>query len=174
MVGTRHQLHRKAEADSVRWLDLDLDGLQMRHQRGAGIPRSGVARLEHVVAGQRRERDRGHIGEFQPLGREKGIVVGVDLVKACLAERDQIHLVDRQHDMPDAQEIRDPAVTAGLGQDTLPRIDQDDRQIRGRGACRHIARILLMAGVSATMNFLFAVEKYRYATSIVMPCSRSA
>jgi len=31
-----------------------------------------------------------------------------------------------------------------------------------------------MAGVSATMNLRFSVEKKRYATSIVMPCSRSA
>ena len=29
-------------------------------------------------------------------------------------------------------------------------------------------------GVSAMMNFRFGVEKYRYATSIVIPCSRSA
>jgi hypothetical protein len=29
-------------------------------------------------------------------------------------------------------------------------------------------------GVSARMNFRLAVAKYRYATSIVMPCSRSA
>lgn len=29
-------------------------------------------------------------------------------------------------------------------------------------------------GVSAMMNFRRGVEKYRYATSIVMPCSRSA
>ena len=29
-------------------------------------------------------------------------------------------------------------------------------------------------GVSAMMNFRRDVEKYRYATSIVMPCSRSA
>jgi hypothetical protein len=29
-------------------------------------------------------------------------------------------------------------------------------------------------GVSAMMNFRLGVAKYRYATSIVMPCSRSA
>jgi len=29
-------------------------------------------------------------------------------------------------------------------------------------------------GVSARMNLRFAVAKYRYATSMVMPCSRSA
>tara|TARA_R100000365_G_scaffold795_1_gene2749 strand:- start:611 stop:901 length:291 start_codon:yes stop_codon:yes gene_type:complete len=29
-------------------------------------------------------------------------------------------------------------------------------------------------GVSATMNLRFSVEKNRYATSMVMPCSRSA
>ena len=29
-------------------------------------------------------------------------------------------------------------------------------------------------GVSAMMNLRFGVAKYRYATSIVMPCSRSA
>ena len=36
-------------------------------------------------------------------------------------------------------------MTARLGEHALPRIDQDDGEIGGRGAGRHVAGILLMA-----------------------------
>ena len=44
----------------------------------------------------------------------------------CLRVVDQVHLVDRQHHVPDAEQRDEEAVAAGLGQHALARIDQDD------------------------------------------------
>ncbi len=46
--------------------------------------------------------------------------------------------------MPDTQQRSDKTVPPRLRQDAVPRIDQDDRQMRRAGACRHIARILFV------------------------------
>ncbi|EEF93586.1 hypothetical protein CATMIT_01782, partial [Catenibacterium mitsuokai DSM 15897] len=63
-----------------------------------------------------------------------------------LVEADQIHLVDRQHHVADAQQGHDVAVAAGLGQQALARIDQHHRQIGGGRAGGHVAGVLLVAG----------------------------
>ena len=66
-------------------------------------------------------------------------------VEDRLVVADQVHLVDRQHDVADAQQRDDEAVAPRLGQHALARIDQDDRQLGGRGAGRHVAGVLLVA-----------------------------
>ena len=43
-----------------------------------------------------------------------------------------------------------------------------------RSTSGHVPGMLFVSWVSATMKLRLSVEKYRYATSIVMPCSRSA
>src|SRR5437016_5791457 len=63
-----------------------------------------------------------------------------------LGEADQIHLVDRERQPADAEQRHDAGVTPGLRQNTLPRIDQKHRKVAGRGARRHVAGVLLMAG----------------------------
>ena len=57
---------------------------------------------------------------------------------------DQIHLVDRDHDMRNAQQVGQIGMAPGLGKNTFACIDQDDRQIRGRGGGDHVARVLLV------------------------------
>ena len=37
-------------------------------------------------------------------------------------------------------------MAAGLGQHTLSRVDEDHGSVGGRGACDHVARVLLVAG----------------------------
>ncbi|KAG0761039.1 hypothetical protein G6F22_018981 [Rhizopus arrhizus] len=60
----------------------------------------------------------------------------------------QIHLVDRHHDVPDAQQARDGAVPLGLGQQLAVGrargVDQDDRDVGRRGPRDHVARVLLV------------------------------
>ena len=46
--------------------------------------------------------------------------------------------------MLDAQQVGDEAVTTGLGLHAVARVDQDDRQTRGRGASGHVAGVLLV------------------------------
>jgi hypothetical protein len=69
-----------------------------------------------------------------------------DRVERFLVVVDQVHLVDRQHDVADAEQRDEIAVAAGLRQHALARVDQDDREIGGRGAGRHVAGVLLVAG----------------------------
>jgi hypothetical protein len=62
-----------------------------------------------------------------------------------LVVADQVHLVDREHDVADAEQRHDVAVPARLRQHALARVDQDDGEVGGRGAGRHVARVLLVA-----------------------------
>ena len=48
--------------------------------------------------------------------------------------------------MADAEQRGDDRVAPGLAQHALARVDQHDGEIGGRGAGRHVARVLLVAG----------------------------
>ncbi len=82
--------------------------------------------------------------EAEILG--EGEIVGANLVEHRLVEADQIDLVDGQNDAPDAKQRGDDRVAARLRQDTLARIHQHDGEIGRRGAGRHVAGVLNMAG----------------------------
>ncbi len=140
-----HVLHREAHVIEVA-VGGDLDGFEDFHQRLAGVPGRTLGLVDHVVALERRHRH-----EVQRTGLQtdllgKGQVVGLDLFEDTLVEVLQVHLVDGDHDMPDTQQGRDETVPAGLGLHTVAGIDQDDRQVAGRGTGSHVAGVLLMAG----------------------------
>jgi hypothetical protein len=59
---------------------------------------------------------------------------------------DEVHLVDRDDHVPDAEQRDDVGVTARLHLHAARGVDQDDGEVRGRGAGRHVARVLLVAG----------------------------
>ena len=82
--------------------------------------------------------------EAQRLG--EFLESGDNLAEHALVERDEVDLVDRQHDMTDAEQRGDDRVPVGLGQQALARVDQQDRQIGVRGAGRHVAGVLLVSG----------------------------
>ena len=66
--------------------------------------------------------------------------------KRSLVEADEVDLVDREHDVADAEQRDDVGVAAGLGEDAVLGVDEEDGEIGGRGAGRHVARVLLVAG----------------------------
>jgi hypothetical protein len=66
--------------------------------------------------------------------------------KGLLAVINEIHLVHRQHDVPDPQQIGDKGVPAGLLDHAQPGVDEDDGEVRGRGAGDHVAGVLDVAG----------------------------
>ncbi len=76
----------------------------------------------------------------------ESLEVGDDFVEARLVEAGEVDLVDGQHDMLDADQRDDRGVAACLRQQAFARVDQQDGEIGARSRCRHIARILLMAG----------------------------
>ena len=112
-------------------------------QRRAIVPRCAHGSLGDIVAVTRGNGDRRN-GAKAEIGHEL-MALRSDFIKARAAEFDEIHLVDGQHDVPHAEHRHDVGVAARLRQNSLSRVDQDDRQIRGGSACRHIARILLVA-----------------------------
>ena len=66
--------------------------------------------------------------------------------KRCLRPVDQIHLVDGEHHLLDADEIADGGVAAGLAFNAVAGIDEQDGHVGVRGAGRHVAGILLVPG----------------------------
>ena len=78
------------------------------------------------------------------LGGE-GPVVGVDRLEHLAAVVDQVELVDGEDDVADAEQRDQEAVPAGLGQDPLAGVDEDDGQLGGRRPGDHVPRVLLVA-----------------------------
>ena len=135
-------LHRKAKVLQVA-VRADVDRFQEVHQRAALVPRHVRTRVDDVVALQRRDRNEVQIGQVQSRG--KVLVVVANLLEDLLAVIDQVHLVDGDQDVLDAQQRRDEGMPFGLRQHAVPGVDQDDRQVGGRGAGGHVARVLLVA-----------------------------
>ena len=59
---------------------------------------------------------------------------------------DEIHLVDGEHDPFNAQKRKQVCVAPGLRQNSFSSVDQDYRQIGGRGSRDHVAGVLFMTG----------------------------
>ena len=142
-IGPVHPLHGEAQ-----WPGgiggSELDAFQMRDQGGALIPGHLGSVAGEVQAGAGGHRDGGEAGKAQAFGNS--CVFIDDGAEAGFVEIDQVHLVHGQHDVANAHQRGDEAVAAGLRQQALGGIDQDDRQIGGGGAGGHVARILLVAG----------------------------
>ena len=96
-------------------------------------------RVDDVVALERRHRDHVQIGEAERLE------VAGDLVVALLRPVDEIHLVHGDRDVRHAQDRGDVRVAARLLDDAVARVDEDDREVGGRCARDHVARVLHVA-----------------------------
>ena len=110
----------------------------------------------------------------KPQHRREGRVVGHDAGEDRAVVTDQIHLVDGDDHVPDAEEAGDEAVAPRLREDAGAGVDEDDRQVCRGGARRHVAGVLLVAGrVGDGELALLGGEVPLQATSMVIPCSRS-
>ena len=74
------------------------------------------------------------------------VKVVADLLELLPVPVDQVHLVDREHDVPDAQQRRQERVPARLLEQPVAGVDQHDRQLGGRRAGDHVAGVLNVAG----------------------------
>ena len=106
--------------------------------------RSASDAVDDVVALQRRDRDRPRVAQAQ-TGRELGEIAG-DVVEALLGEVDEIHLVDREHDVRQLEHREHVGVSPGLLDDALAGVDEDHGEVGRRGAGDHVARVLDVAG----------------------------
>ena len=66
--------------------------------------------------------------------------------KTLLVAVDEVHLVDRHDEVRDAEQRGDERVAARLLDDAVARVDEHDREVGGRGAGDHVARVLHVAG----------------------------
>ena len=119
---------------------VDVHGLQKLQQRRAREPGRVLARRRHVVAEQR-----AHGNGVQPDVAQQLRELGADVVEDVAVELDQVHLVDGEHEGRDPQQLGDPGVPVRLRAEAVPRVHEQDRDIGGRGAGRHVARVLLVA-----------------------------
>ena len=119
-----------------------VDLLEMLEQRRPVVPLGGAA-LDDVVAVQGRDREGARAVDADLPGQ--GLELPLDRPEAALVPVDQVHLVDRGHEVADAEQRRQRGVAARLLDDAVPGVDQDHRQVRGRGARDHVARVALVA-----------------------------
>ena len=118
-------------------------GFKDLDHRRAVIPVQAFATIHDHVADQRRQRDEANVGEADLIG--EGLVLGDDLVVDGLVVIHEIHLVHGDHHVGDAHELGQVAVTTGLGEHALARVDQDDRDVGGGCGGHHVAGVLLVA-----------------------------
>lgn len=83
------------------------------------------------------------VGERDALGKLQ--VIGLDRLENAFIEAVEVHLVDGDDDMLDAQQRGDIAVTTGLGLHAVAGVHQNDRQVTGRRTGGHVAGVLLVA-----------------------------
>ena len=143
-VGPVDPLHRQTQRLGLGARLVQRGGLEALHQRRPAVPGHGRTGGGHVVAFERRQRNAGDLGE--PDLRREGAVFGIDAVEGGLVVADEVHLVDGQHHLADADQADEIAVAARLRQHALARIDQDHGQVGRGGARDHVACVLLMAG----------------------------
>ena len=141
-IGAVDPLHGETQR-RLGGLDIGLDRLEMGEQRRSGVPRRVLAAPRDIVAEAGRHRDRHDRVEVERCC-ESG-ERGGDLAKAGFGEVDQVDLVDRQHDVADAEQVGDRGVAAGLLGQAVAHVDQQDGEIDVRGAGRHVAGELLVA-----------------------------
>ena len=145
----------------------------MGEQRLAAVPGQVRRAPDDVVAEERGDRDERQVGEAHlggPLER-----VARDRVERLLGEADEVELVDAHDDVAQAEQRADRQVAPALTRQALAHVDQHDGRVGGRRAGEHVARVLLRArGSRSARSRRRSVANERCATSIVMPCSRSA
>ena len=121
-----------------------MDGFEVAKERGTGVPRCVRRGLDDIVAVERAQRDEFHVLDIET--REKRFELGADLEEARFAPADEIHFVNGDDKVRDAQERGDGGVAATLLDDAEAGVDKDDGQV-GRGrAGHHVARVLNVAG----------------------------
>ena len=122
---------------------MHLDGFEGLHERWAFVPAGAIALGEYVVAVERRDGNATDVADAE-LGCKQA-VLGADGFERLLLEVDQVHFVDGEYHVLDTQQRHQISVTACLGLHPYAGVDQDDRQLRRRGAGHHIAGVLLVS-----------------------------
>jgi hypothetical protein len=123
---------------------VERDGLEVREQRLAAIPRHVLGPVDDVVAVQRGDRDERDVVEVEP--RRPLEHLAHDRVERLLGVPREVHLVHAHDDVADPEQLGDRDVAARLLGHPAARVDEDQREVGGRRAGDHVARVLRVAG----------------------------
>ena len=99
---------------------------------------------DDVVALARRDRD--EAGRLDAQAAQIAAILLGDRAEAVGAVADQVHLVDHDRDLPDAQQVEQVAVAVGLLAHALLGVDQQQRGLAAGRAGDHVLEELLVAG----------------------------
>ena len=138
-----HPLDGQPERRELHALVVDLDRLEVGEQRRSVVPGHLVALLDDVRARQAGQRDAGDVLDADLAGERP--VRLLDLAEALLRVVDEVHLVDRDGDVPDPDQRDQVAVAPRLRQHALARVDQHHGAVGRRGARDHVAGVLLVS-----------------------------
>ena len=125
-----------------RAVSADRHGFEMFEKRRPVVPGQCVAARDHVISRERADRD-ARRAEAELLCQR--VKIFLQLQKNFLAVIHEVHLVDRHENIRNSKQRRDVRVPPRLRQNALRRVDQNHREIRGRSAGGHVARVLLVA-----------------------------
>src|SRR5688572_4874019 len=139
----RDVLHRQAQRRAIERL-LDFHRLEGLQQRGTVVPGEPLAAIDDHVAVERGHRHERHVVDARAASElaERGD----DRIETLAAPVDEVHLVDRDDEMRDADELRDRGVPAGLLDDAVTRVDEQHGKLRRRRCGDHVPRVLLVSG----------------------------
>ena len=79
-----------------------------------------------------------------PVRSAKVAEIRDDRVERVPLPADEIHLVDGDDEMRDAEQMGERGVPTRLRDDAVARVDEQDRELRRRGRRHHVARVLLV------------------------------
>jgi hypothetical protein len=146
-VGADDELDGEAHRALRSQVDhLGCEGLELGEQRRSVPPADPRGRRHDVVAVTGAHRDDIDLVRGQAEARGDRAAVGGDACEDVAVEADEVELVDREHDVADAEQRDDGGVPTGLRQHALARIDEHDRGVAAGRAGRHVAGVLHVAG----------------------------
>src|SRR5262249_18978465 len=137
-----YKLNWKAKRTFVE-LFVHVHRFQNFDQLRSGVPGHPRARLSYEVAFKRRYRN-AHRFRAAKFGHEVDEILSYLLI-TFLTVIDEIHLVYRDDEVADPEQVRDEGMAPRLRHDAVSRVDENHRQIRITGARYQVTRVLLVA-----------------------------
>ena len=142
-MGPDDVLHREPWIDEILVAG-DVHGLEVVEKRSAPVPPGVVRRVDDVVTVQRRYGNERHVSDIEAGGERHEFLL--NLFEPIAVPVDEIHLVDADDHVGDAEEVREEGMATTLLDDAVTGIDEDHGQVRIRSPGDHVARVLGMTG----------------------------
>ena len=120
------------------------NALEVLEQVRARVPGHVLGAARDVVAADGRDGNGDRLAEAE--AQRQLAEVGLDGAELLLRPVGEVHLVDGKDDALHADDVEDGRVPARLALHAVARVDQHDGDVGVRGAGRHVARVLLVAG----------------------------